>query len=200
MSIGIANLCLAAKLYLAISIIAVIIMSLQIFGTNQVFCIGTFHCDASASYTPMIFMIKVFYIIFWTWILNIICRKVSPTVGLFIALVPFILFFFLIFGMFFLNMKVGFANINENYSNVIDNKIYSGIPSNSNNSDSITDSADESAITPSSLSAKEKYKDQIVNVNLVKSLSKQNDLVVNNQTHILESILPPMNITPAVFT
>jgi hypothetical protein len=44
----------------------------------------------------MIFIIKVVYILFWTWILNLICSAGAPGVAWFLVLLPLIVFFILI--------------------------------------------------------------------------------------------------------
>ena len=111
MSIGIVNLCPAAYFYLVISIIAIVVMRLNIFGTNQVFCLGTYNCDASISETSTVIWIKIVYVLFWTWVLNIVCRKITPEIAWLFALAPFLLFFFLLFAVLFLGMKSGFTTM-----------------------------------------------------------------------------------------
>jgi len=99
--VGLTFLCTPAKFYLIISIIALVVMSFQNFGTKSVYCIGNFSCDVNSVYT--IFFAKLFYIIICTWFLNIICRNVSTTLAWLIALIPFLLFFISIFIMFYKN-------------------------------------------------------------------------------------------------
>ena len=88
---GLKYLCPPAMFYLSISLLALFIMCFQNFGTRSIFCLGTPKCDVDTAYT--IFFIQLFYILIWTWILNIICRKISPNISWIIALMPFILFF-----------------------------------------------------------------------------------------------------------
>jgi hypothetical protein len=98
--VGLKNLCDPAEFYLTISLIALVIMCFQNFGTNSVYCLGSHSCDVGNN-IYIIFFIKLFYILVWTWILNIICRKVSPIVSWVIALFPFVLFFISLFLLFF---------------------------------------------------------------------------------------------------
>jgi len=41
----------------------------------------------------MIFVIKAIYILFWTWILNLVCAAGAPGIAWFLVLLPFIVLF-----------------------------------------------------------------------------------------------------------
>ena len=97
--IGLTNLCPAAEFYLVISTIALVVMCLNVFGTNEISCIGNYSCEKQNIY--IIFLLKMFYILIWTWILNIICRKLSPLVSWVVALFPFVLFLISFFLLYF---------------------------------------------------------------------------------------------------
>lgn len=88
------KLCAPSKLYLVISIISLIVMGLQNIGNTDIYCIGNYTCSVYS--TILIFIIKIIYILFWTWILNLICDAGVPYISWFLVLFPFILFFFLI--------------------------------------------------------------------------------------------------------
>ena len=91
---GLTNLCPPSKLYLAISVIALIIMLIQNFGNLNTYCLGNYSCKVSS--TMLIFIVKIVYVLFWTWILNLICRAGVPMLAWFLVLIPFILMFILI--------------------------------------------------------------------------------------------------------
>lgn len=91
---GLRNLCTPSKVYLIISLIALIVMLIQNFGMLNTYCLGNYSCQVSS--TAMIFVIKVIYILFWTWVLNLICRAGATPLAWFLILVPFILMFILI--------------------------------------------------------------------------------------------------------
>jgi hypothetical protein len=91
---GLKNLCPPALFYLVISLIAVVIMAFQNYGNENVYCLGTYSCDVSSVY--LIFIIKIVYIIFWTWVLNLICKAGAPAISWLLVLLPIILFFILI--------------------------------------------------------------------------------------------------------
>jgi hypothetical protein len=89
--VGLRNLCAPAYLYLIISVIALIIMALQNVGNVNLYCLGSYSC--SVTNTMLIFLIKAVYIVFWTWILNLICRAGATNLAWFLVLLPFILMF-----------------------------------------------------------------------------------------------------------
>lgn len=93
---GLKNLCTPASIYLGISLIAIFIMGIQnyISGSANVYCLGSYSCVVSS--TVLVFMIKLIYVLFWTWILNLICRAGAPGLSWLLVLFPFILFFVLL--------------------------------------------------------------------------------------------------------
>ena len=91
---GLKNLCTPAYVYLVISVIALIIMGFQNLGNNGLYCVGYYSCNVSSVF--MIFILKLFYIVFWTWVLNILCRGGAPGLAWFFVLLPYVLMFILI--------------------------------------------------------------------------------------------------------
>ena len=92
--VGFKNLCAPALFYLVISLITVFIIAFYNYGNERVYCVGYYACPVSSIY--LIFIIKLIYIIFWTWILNLICRAGLPIISWLLVLVPIMLFFVLI--------------------------------------------------------------------------------------------------------
>jgi hypothetical protein len=92
---GLRNLCTPAYLYLVISLIALVIMGIQNYGNVNTYCLGAYSCVVSSTF--LIFLIKMIYILFWTWILNLMCRAGATNLSWFLVLFPFILFFILLF-------------------------------------------------------------------------------------------------------
>ena len=95
--VGFKNLCTPALFYLVISIITMVIIAFQNFGNERVYCIGYYSCPVSSVY--LIFILKFIYIIFWTWVLNLICRAGLPIISWLLVLIPILLFFILIILM-----------------------------------------------------------------------------------------------------
>ena len=91
---GLKNLCAPALFYLVISLITVVIMAFQNYGNQDVYCLGYYSCDVSSVY--IVFLLKLVYIIFWTWILNLICGAGAPAISWLLVLFPILLFFILI--------------------------------------------------------------------------------------------------------
>ena len=88
------KLCTPAYLYLVISVIALVILGFQNLGNSGQYNIGNYSCPAEN--LVVIFIVKILYIAFWTWVLNWVCRKGYSNVSWFLVLLPFILFFVLI--------------------------------------------------------------------------------------------------------
>ena len=96
------DLCPPAFVYLVLSLFVMVFMILQNIGNFNTYCLGELSCHVSS--TPLIFVIKFLYIVFWTWILDIICKSGSENISWFLVLFPFILFFVLI-ALLILNRK-----------------------------------------------------------------------------------------------
>jgi len=69
-------------------------MMIQNYSFSDTYCLGSYSCNVSS--TMMIFIIKILYILFWTWILNLMCRAGAPTFAWFLVLFPIVLMFLLI--------------------------------------------------------------------------------------------------------
>jgi hypothetical protein len=95
---GLRNLCTPSYVYLVISLILLFVMIIQNRSFSDTYCLGSYTCNVSS--TMMIFVIKLLYILFWTWILNLICRAGAPTFAWFLVLLPIVLMFVLIAMLF----------------------------------------------------------------------------------------------------
>ena len=58
------------------------------------YCLGNYSCQVSS--TTMIFVVKIVFILFWTWVLNLICRAGATTIAWILVLFPFVILFFLV--------------------------------------------------------------------------------------------------------
>jgi hypothetical protein len=105
MAIGLRKLCTPAMVYLGISVFAILVMFMQNLGNREVYCVGKYQCHSTFS-LPFIFLLKVIYVVFWTWILNIICASGYEGVAWFLVLIPFILFFISIAYIFLSSVPV----------------------------------------------------------------------------------------------
>jgi hypothetical protein len=98
--VGLRDLCTPAIVYLAISILSLLMMFYNNYNNVDVYCLGDFSCKLNVSiYT--IFMVKLVVILFWTWILNIICHNGSTYIAWFLVLLPFITFLIVLLYVMF---------------------------------------------------------------------------------------------------
>jgi len=88
------QLCTPAYVYFIISIIAIVISAVQNIGNNKKYSLGNFSCNVPSCIA--IFIIKIIYILFWTWILNLICKDGHKGIAWLLVLLPFILLFVII--------------------------------------------------------------------------------------------------------
>lgn len=91
---GLKKLCPPAFVYLILSMVVIFVMAFQNLGSDKVYCLGSFSCDVSSVY--LIFILKIIYVLFWTWVLNLICRAGAPGISWLLVLFPVILFFLLL--------------------------------------------------------------------------------------------------------
>ena len=95
------KLCTPALVYFWIAMIALVLTLFQNAGGNGTkYKLGTFSCKVPSMI--LVYMLKILYILFWTWILNLICRDGFVWVSWLLVLLPFIAFFILI-GLLMLN-------------------------------------------------------------------------------------------------
>ena len=93
------QLCTPSYIYFIISIIGIAAAALQNLGNSQIYALGNFSCRVPS--TIALFIIKLVYILFWTWILNLMCKDGQESIAWLLVLLPFILFFVII-GMIIL--------------------------------------------------------------------------------------------------
>ena len=91
------KLCVPAKIYLGISSLVIIYILLQnIMNSFNIYTLGT------ASYrvlnTPIIFIIKVAYVVFWTWVLQLICKAGYTNLSWLLVLLPIIMGLFTLYA------------------------------------------------------------------------------------------------------
>jgi len=95
------ELCTPAFIYFIISIIALVLVLLQNLGNQNSYNVGSFSCRVPN--TAVIFIVKLIYILFWTYVLNLICKDGHKTLSWLLVLLPWLLLF-VIMGLLLLNM------------------------------------------------------------------------------------------------
>lgn len=94
------DLCTPALIYFVISIISLVLLFLQNIHNVNSYHVGNFSCRVPN--TMLVFFFKLMYILFWTWILNLICKDGHTGISWLLVLFPFILLF-VILGLIILN-------------------------------------------------------------------------------------------------
>ena len=88
------NLCTPAFIYLMLSVIAFIVIAVQNFGNTTKYCLGEYECYVPNTF--VIFIFKAIYILFWTFILNSICKAGYKEISWFLVLLPLLLLFIIL--------------------------------------------------------------------------------------------------------
>jgi len=88
------SLCTPAFVYAVLSSIGIIMIAYQNYGNSNLYCVGNVTCPVQST-TP-IFIAKILYVIFWTFIFNTLCSYGYYKLSWFIILLPFILFFIIV--------------------------------------------------------------------------------------------------------
>lgn len=84
------RLCDPAKLYFVISTVSYIFILLQNVGTQGRFTLGSYSCRHSNP--ALLLLVQALYIVFWTWLLDLIC-KINKGISWVIVLFPYLLLF-----------------------------------------------------------------------------------------------------------
>lgn len=95
------ELCSPALLYFIISIIALIMVLFQNLGNTDSYNVGSFSCRVPN--TAIVFIVKFIYVLFWTYVLNLICKDGHTGLSWLLVLLPWILLFVMM-GILMINM------------------------------------------------------------------------------------------------
>jgi hypothetical protein len=91
------ELCSPALFYFVVSIVGLLIVALQNMGNNHELMLGSTMLNVQNN--PVIFIVKLVYILFWTWILNLICKDGHSGISWLLVFLPFILFVLLLLAL-----------------------------------------------------------------------------------------------------
>ena len=93
-------LCTPAQIYFAISVVSILALLMQNLGDSKRYCIGKYSAKVP-HHNMLFFVVKVVYVLVWTYLLQLLCNHGYKNVSWFILLLPFLGFFVLI-GLFLL--------------------------------------------------------------------------------------------------
>ena len=90
------KLCSPAYVYFMISFVAMLVLVIEnlIYGSRTKYCAGSYECIVPS--TLLIFVFKFLYVIFWTVILDSLCKYGYPRLSWFLVIFPFLLLAMLI--------------------------------------------------------------------------------------------------------
>ena len=94
------DLCSPALLYFVISMLSIFVAFIQNMGNQNMYQLGDFTCRVPN--TAVVFITKIIYVMFWTWILNLICKDGHVGISWFLVLLPWI-FMFVLLGLVMMN-------------------------------------------------------------------------------------------------
>jgi hypothetical protein len=83
--------------YFILSVIGLAFSVIQNIGNTNKYTLGLFTCKVPSCLD--IFIIKIVYILFWTWVLNLICKNGHTGIAWFLLFLPFITLFLLMGGV-----------------------------------------------------------------------------------------------------
>lgn len=89
------SICTPAQLYLAISLVSIITILVQNCEDNTVYRVGDMIVK-SPCHNLAFFVVKIVYVIFWTWLLNLLCKNGLTGLSWLFVLLPIIGMFILI--------------------------------------------------------------------------------------------------------
>ena len=92
-SFDLTKMCTPATIYFVISLIGLILVGVNNLDNNDKICVGNYNCYVGNNTT--VFIVNAIYILFWTFILDLMCKGGYSSLSWFILLLPFIILFVL---------------------------------------------------------------------------------------------------------
>ena len=85
------DLCTPATIYFIISLIGLILLGFSNLGNEDRLCVGNYSCNVGSN--TIVFVLNAVYILFWTFVLDLMCKNGYTFISWFVLLLPFILTF-----------------------------------------------------------------------------------------------------------
>jgi hypothetical protein len=101
------DLCTPALVYFVISMIGLVASAWENMGRRDMYILGGMKRRVPS--TALVFLVQVVYVLFWTWVLNLICKDGHTGVSWFLVLIPFILLFAIVLLLMVSPMQEGLA-------------------------------------------------------------------------------------------
>ena len=100
------RLCTPAFVYLIVSSLSLVILMIQNANNTNTLCVGNLICDVDN--IPSLFLLDFSYIIFWTFILDSVCKAGHKQISWLLVLFPYLLSIVML-GLFMMNKGVIYA-------------------------------------------------------------------------------------------
>ena len=86
------KLCTPAHLYFILSITGLVLMGIQNFnGEEKLLCVGSYNCKVNSK--TFLFIFNALYILFWTFILDLMCKAGYKDLSWLVLLLPILVYF-----------------------------------------------------------------------------------------------------------
>jgi hypothetical protein len=79
-----------AMVYFVLSILTILIVLIQNLGNTDRYKIGNYSCRVTN--TTLLFIVKIIYVLFWTYVLNLICKDGHKELSWILLFLPFFVF------------------------------------------------------------------------------------------------------------
>jgi hypothetical protein len=96
------DLCTPAAIYFVLSIFTILIILIQNLGNTNRYKVGNFSCRVTN--TTLVFVVKLIYVLFWTYVLNLICKDGHSELSWLLLFFPF--FVFTLMVIFFMMLQL----------------------------------------------------------------------------------------------
>jgi len=101
-SFSLKKLCTPAMIYFILSFVGLFLIGMNNLKQRDMLCLGNLQCNVGNNVG--IFILNAIYILFWTFILDLMCKNGWTDLSWFLLLLPFILSF-LIYGLIFFKFR-----------------------------------------------------------------------------------------------
>ena len=91
-------LCAPAQIYFLISMLSILALLIQNYGSPRTYTVGTYHVNLR-HHNIFYFVFKTLYVFGWTFILNKLCKSGYSSISWFLVILPYMIMF-LIIGFF----------------------------------------------------------------------------------------------------
>lgn len=93
-SFDLRDMCTPATIYFVISLVFLIILGVNNLEDSDRLCLGDYSCYVGNN--TLVFLLNAIYIVFWTFVLDLMCKNGYSTLSWFVLLFPFILSFIIL--------------------------------------------------------------------------------------------------------